>query len=486
MALRNPFKKQKLSSSFKGVTFSPVDSQESAIHRIQKMNSIVSENLGIGIINNDIIEDITVLDRQYHGTEARQWYRGLDYVKRIIDSPAEEALRAGFDVVTNFENYGLSELYEERLKELDFHEKATQWLINSRLYSRGGLLYPVIREHVMHQDRRHLQQPLELRNVEKVLDINLPPEDFFHYHVQQYDPLALGFGDVESLNVSGSNLHPSRYHLWVNSLDIYRQRGISILDQILVACKAINVAEWTISQLIARYRSLLVKYPAKEIAGENKKRKDRLWQLLNDIKTKFTTKSVASVPDNYQFEYLQTTLAGINEGTDFLFEYLSGVSRIPQSIIKGTAKGELASSEKDQRDYYELVQAVEQERKLKPMMENFLFPMLTFERSGKIWQTIQTYGIPLDELRVSVEFKPMQSINPFQDSQKKLVDSQRASVDIQNGMRNPQEARKELYPDLEDFAPSVNAEIMPQDPFSGDFFGGLELPGIIDNGARKN
>ena len=424
------------------------DLQEQARY-ITKINSLVSEQLGIGKFQGDPLELIETTDRIFFGGVARKEYRGLDIVQRIIDSPAKEALRAGYKIETNFDTgLGIGKLFEERLAELKDTEKFTQFLINSRLYSRGGLMFPVIDEVGMVEGRGHLNRKLEDFSINRIESLNVPPEDMFFYHIQSFDALARDFGEILTINIHGRDIHKSRVNFAILGLDIFRQRGISVLDRILIACKALNIAEWTIANLLLRYRALIVKYPAKEIHQQTAKKKAKLTELTRDIMRKFTSKSVAAIPDNYEFEYLQTTFTGLNEATIFLYEYLSSVSGVPQSIIKGSAKGELASAEKDQRDYYETIQSEEQQGKLEPLIQ-FLKPMILNEKQGEIYPILMKHGLLSDDVELTVVFNPMHSVNPLQDAQINLIKAQTGAIDLQSGTRDADEIRQADYPNLD-------------------------------------
>ncbi len=89
---------------------------------------------------------------------------------------------------------------------------------------------------------------------------------------------------------------------------------------------------------------------------------------------------------------------------------------IPQSIIRGSAMGELASAEKDERSYYDKIKATEQEKKLQPLLQ-FLIPLILYERQGELYQVLAQNGIASSEVDFEIEFNPMLSVNPLQDSQ---------------------------------------------------------------------
>jgi phage-related protein (TIGR01555 family) len=420
---------------------------------IQRINSIASEQLGIGNYQGDPLELVSTVDRQFHGAAARREYRGLDIVQRIIDSPAKDALRAGYEVETNFDDIGIGPLIKERLEELrqspaSISDKFFEYLRNPALYSKGAMCYPVILETGMEPGRTHLSKKLLPKNVERIQSLNIPPEDFFNYQIQSYDALALGFGELMNLSIHGTMIHPSRVKMTILNPDMFRDRGTSTLDRIVVACKALNIAEWTIANLLLRYRALIAQYPSSEIHQQDAKKKARFKQLARDIMLKFSSKSVAMVPDNFKFEYLQTTFTGMNEATNFLYEYLASVTGRPQSIIKGAARGEIAAAEKDQRDYYEMVQSEEQQAKLIPFFK-YLEPLILNERRGEIYQILMQHGIDVKDVEVEYIFNPMQSVNPMQDAQIEQIKAQTGAIDVSTGIRNTDEVRRDNHPHLD-------------------------------------
>jgi phage-related protein (TIGR01555 family) len=420
---------------------------------INKINSIVSESLGIGFNGSDPTEAITTQDRFYSGSDARNWHRSLDTVSAIIDTPSKDALRNGFKIKTNYDDLGIGEMVLEKLKELKFNKKAFRYLIDTKLYSRGATVYPIIKQSGMDQRRTFLNTPLLKSNIQKIECLNIIPEEQISFMMQNYDPHATGYGEIDKFYIQGAQMAENRYLHYVESMDIYRNRGVTMLDKILTGCKGLAIAEWTIQNLFLRYRALIVKYPAAQAVSQDPKQKAGLMKLIQQIKLQFTSKSVASVPDNYDFEYLETKFAGLKEGTDFLYEYLATTSKVPQSQIKGSAKGELASAEKDQRDYYETtVQSGEQKQKLTPLLD-YLIPYILWEQEGDVNYKLRMNGINPDSITWDIEYNPLQSVNPLQDAQIKLINSQTNATEIQSGVLKPEEARAEAHPELEDFIP---------------------------------
>ncbi len=431
---------------------------------VQRENSIISDDLGIAKLGDDALESIGVRDRLFHGSQARSIYRGLDIVQRIVDAPGHDAMKNGFTIKTNLdEEYNLGTLIFNRLKSLKHKKKFIDFVVFSSLYARGSLLTPVISEGGMMQDRSHWMRELDLRNINEIESLNVIPEDYFFYQTNHMDALAKDFGEITSLQVNGQVLDDSRYKICVQNLDIFRQSGMSTLDRIYTACLALNIANWTIAHLLLRYRSLIIKYPAKEASRntpakkgnsqakavkKQSENKGTLEKMVEMFRTAFTSKSVAAIPNTYDATYLETKFTGIREATEFLYEYLATVSGRPQSIIKGSAMGQLASAEKDERAYFDDVKANVQEAKLEPLIQ-FLAPIIMAERKGDIRPILDAHGINIEDIEIDVEFNPMQAVNEMTDAQVGLIKAQTGAIDISGQVRNAEEVRKDNHSRLD-------------------------------------
>ena len=418
------------------------------IKNAARLNAIFSRHLGINVSGEDPTKYIQFEDNFLSGAEARNVYRNLDVIHRVIDAPVYDALRNGFVVKTNYdEDLELGRLLMERLESLNIKSVLTTFLTYSRLFSRGVAVYPVLAEF----GDGSLEYGLNLNDIDFVRSINVIPEDFLSYRVQNIEPLARDFGDVTDFFIRGQRVDKSRFFFYAQNFDVMRQRGVSVLERVRAACVGIAIAEWTITQLLLRYRALIVKYPADELGrvklGERAGLKQRIVELINTIKTQFTAKSVVGVPSNYDFQYLETTFTGLHEATDYLFEYLSAVTKIPQNILRGSAKGELASSEKDQRDYYAMVQSEEQQLKIEPLLQ-WLFPFIIYERSGKIRAVCEDAGVDIATIDPNVEFKPLHVESPLGQAQIKLTKAQYYSALAQGGLLPKDFLQSEILSDL--------------------------------------
>lgn len=451
---------------------------------LKRINAIVSDQLGIGTFEGDPLESITVKDKAIFGGQAREQYRGLDMVARVIQSPARDALKNGFTLKTNYdETVDLGRLIAERLEELDYKKHLEQFVINFGLYSRGALMYPVLQESQMDRDRTHLRNKLDYSKIEKIEKINIVREDLFFYIIQAWDPLARDFEDFQKLTVGGQDVHKSRVFHRVDNLDPVMQRGVSMLQRIITALRGVNMANWTISNLLMRYRTAVLSYPAAEaakMASDNAGggMKSAIGKLIQKIKMNFTSKSIASIPDNYKLEYVETSFTGIKEAVDFQWDYVAAVTHIPQSIFKGSAQGELASAKRDGEIWNAHVKADYQVGLLEPAVK-WLCDLIKWEQAGEVFQACQKYGISPDDVTVEIDWNPLDVPDPLSAAQIDNMEVQTAILEIQNGIKTVDEVKRDRSPEKDDFAmvPEFDPSLPGNDPL------GLFKP-TEENGKR--
>ena len=378
-------------------------------------------------------------------------------VARVIQSPARDALKNGFTLKTNYdETVDLGRLIAERLEELDYKKHLEQFVINFGLYSRGALMYPVLQESQMDRDRTHLRNKLDYSKIEKIEKINIVREDLFFYIIQAWDPLARDFEDFQKLTVGGQDVHKSRVFHRVDNLDPVMQRGVSMLQRIITALRGVNMANWTISNLLMRYRTAVLSYPAAEaakMASDNAGggMKSAIGKLIQKIKMNFTSKSIASIPDNYKLEYVETSFTGIKEAVDFQWDYVAAVTHIPQSIFKGSAQGELASAKRDGEIWNAHVKADYQVGLLEPAVK-WLCDLIKWEQAGEVFQACQKYGISPDDVTVEIDWNPLDVPDPLSAAQIDNMEVQTAILEIQNGIKTVDEVKRDRSPEKDDFA----------------------------------
>ena len=442
-----------LAKSLKEKTYAPVIGGNEV-----KLNSLYSDQLGIGREGDDPLEKVGGRERFFHSFHARFLVRSLDMLERIVSAPAQEAVSHGWEYTLEVFEAGKEIPIEKkqevlrkvrnRLDDLLIKKKLKKLVRDSRLYTLGALWYPVIRENAASLDAngKKLADPIKCDSVEEIECINVLEPEQFTYVSQTIDPAAKNFGEIEFMFLKGAYIDPSRYLFFVDHFDPYLMRGLSVLDRILTGVKGLNIAQWSVVILLLKYASTFVFYEKGKQLGINRA---QINDVLTHIKETMTTKSVTSLPDAVKIDQLAVSFSGFKEATEFLYEYLAAVSGVPISILRSGGKGS-SEGDKDTRIYFGRVHLEEQLEKVEPCLQMIL-DFVKYEQKNKY--EIRKYM--KEELKLEptdysfgATFNPLVQLNAKEKEELEMLMSQRYSVDVnQLGALTPAEVRELKYPD---------------------------------------
>jgi phage-related protein (TIGR01555 family) len=421
------------------------------------MDSFVHETSGKGVAGKDSLVDYRPNPIIIQNSLARDWYDSNGFIQNIIDAPAEDATKEWIRIKTNrdtddkesgLKGLDVSRKIMNRLEELDLQSKLKDLIIYQRLFYNGGLLFYGVDADVP-QTHELLQNPLP-NEIRKLVFINCIQSDYASFQYISTDPLSLLYHSIK-YNINGRPIHPSRISWLVNSFDRTSLRGKSMLEKILEGIFAQDTALWSVTSLIKELSVKIFKT-------------DQLDNLPEDEKFKFlflmnhalnTQKSVL-LGSNESFDRIGNPgLQGtsLRDMLDFIWETIAGLARMPKSKILGQAQGTITAGQYDLVSYYESIHKF-QELQIRPIIDKVIY-LIIRETEGQIYKDLDSKPESLDW---SFEFEPIWRMSPKEEEEIKLSRSTRHQIDITNGVLDPTEARKESYPELEDF------EAAPEDP----------------------
>ena len=388
-------------------------------------------------------------------------YEGNGLFAKIIDTPAEEALKHGFDL--NLNNEELDSFVEEALDDLEWEEKATTAIKWSRLYG-GAIIVMLI------DDGRGLEDPVDWKHIRSIDELRVferaivQPDETSLY---QYDYGNFGegnrvskFGQPEFYYVSsiyGSfKVHESRCLVFRNGVlpeqtsnAIYRYWGMPDYVRIRRALRETITAHTDSTKLLER--SVQAIYGMKGLAnmlstdeGENNVLKrleviDMARGLLNSI-------AIDSDGETYDFKTFQ--FSGVADVIDATCNMLSALTNIPQTILFGRSPAGMNSTgESDFESYYNFVERI-QKLMLKRNLRNLLDVVFRAGiASGEIDETPQ----------YKLQFKPLWSLSETEQANvdktkadTAMVKAQTAQIYVDMQALDPSEVRNRLAAD-EDF-----------------------------------
>lgn len=415
-------------------------------------------------------------------------YEGNGLFTKIIDRPAEEAVKHGLDI--DFGDEDISEYVEERLDELEFEDKfatAQKW---ARLY--GGAIIVMLCD-----DGGGLEEPLDWSKVTTIEELRV-----FERAIVQADYTSLyNFHFFDSMNSNKPFGQPEYYHVYsmygyftvhytrclifrngslpehtTNAL--YRHWGMPEYVKLKRALRECITSHGDGVKLLEK--SVQAIYKMKNLAqllstddGENK-----VLQRLQVIDmARGILNSIAIDTDGEDYDFKQTTMTGVKDIIDATCNMLSAVTNIPQTILFGRSPAGMNSTgENDLENYYNMVENIQKQN----MKSNGRTVINLILKQGKNEGRISE--IPKYKMKFAALWSTSKSEQADIDQKKAQTEqtkAQTAQVYIDSGVLDPSEVRKSLANegdfDIEEVITEDDLDL-PEDTFSP-----IEMPGMSNN-----
>lgn len=419
------------------------------------------------------------------------FYEGNGLFAKIIDAPAEEAVKHGF-TLGDVSDQKVEDFYQEALEELDFEETMMTSLKWARLFG-GSIVVMLI------NDGGALEEPLNWRRIRsidgiRVYDRSLIQPDY--ESMFSYDP-------SDPFRARGSRLGmPERYHVFskYGSFTVHDSRCLVFQNGILPenasnsiyqfwgepeyvrinrAIRDAEVAHGSAPKLLDR--SVQAIYKMKDLATElateeGEERLLRRLQIIDMARGLMNSIAIDSEGEEYDFRTFQ--FSGVNDVISASCNMLSAVTNIPQVILFGQKVGGLGNGDDtSMENYYNYV-----ERNQKRMLKNNIRYLLSV-----IFQAGLATG-EVDEVpKIKVEFNPLWSQTEAEKAdlelkkeQTKLAKAQTAQTYVSMQALDASEVRKKLADSDEFDVERILDEYEDEDLFPQE---GEPLEGEVDTGV---
>lgn len=387
-------------------------------------------------------------------------YEGNGLFSKIIDTPAEEALKHGFDL--NLKSDEVNAFVEDALDDLEWEEKAATAIKWARLYG-GALIVMLI------DDGRGLEEPVDwehIRSIDelRVYERSIVQPDYASLYQQDYGGKGVGnrvskFGQPEYYYVSsiyGSfKVHESRCLVFRNGVlpeqtsnATYLFWGMPEYVRIRRALRETVTAHTDSVKLLER--SVQAIYSMKGLAsllttddGEN--------QVLKRLQLVDTSRgllnSIAIDSDGEQYDFKTFQFSGVKDVIDATCNMLSALTNIPQTILFGRSPaGMNATGDSDFESYYNFVEKIQ-----RLMLKRNLRTLLDI-----VFRAGIASGDVAEEPDYKLEFKPLWSLSDTEQAavdqtkaQTALVKAQTAQAYVDMQALDPTEVRRRLASDEE-------------------------------------
>lgn len=416
------------------------------------------------------------------------FYENNGLFARIIDTPAEEAVKHGF-TLEGVEDDELTDFYQSAIDELDWEDVAMTGIKWARLFG-GSLAVMLI------NDGHGLDEPVDWRHIKSIDDIvvydrsMISPDRTTMYAYDANDPFRtrgsrLGTPEWYDISAPTGNfrVHDSRCLVFRNGVlplnalnEIYQFWGIPEYVRISRAVRNAEIAHESAPKMLSKSVQPIYKMKdlAMELATEEGEDKVlRRLQIIDMARGLLNSIAIDSEGEDYSFQSFGFN--GVSDVIESSCNWLSALTNIPQTILFGRSPaGMNATGHSDFENYYNYIERI-QKRMLRANLRYLLAIIFT---AGK--HTGEIKEIPD---KVDVQFNPLWSLDETEEAQletAKLQNEQlRATVSqayIEMGVIDPKEVRVELGKEdpvdpetmLDDMTEEELLESMPEPPQGGE------------------
>lgn len=382
-------------------------------------------------------------------------YQNNGLFSKIIDRPAEEALKHGMEY--NVSDADLREFLDDALDRLDWEEKAVTAIRWARLF--GGSIIVMLLD-----DGGGLEEPVNWQDVRSVEELRV-----YERAIVQPDPDTYRTGKAEYFDVSSTyggtfRVHRSRclvfkngslpeygaaqqYYYW--GLPEYIRIHKDLSRALKTHTNAANMIEKSV-QPVYKQRGL-----QNMLAGPNGDEMElKRLQVLDASRGIMNTIAVDMEGEDYDFKTFQMT--GTKEILESTCNLLSAVTCIPQTILFGRSPaGENATGESDLENYYNFVEGI-QKRMLKKNIRTLIKAIV---QAGVYDGSIENPG------SIKPTFNPLWSLSETEKATVELTKAQRAQVAAQTA---------QLYIDMQAIQPEEVRQTLAKDEQ-------VDVESILDN-----
>ena len=349
---------------------------------------------------------------------------------KIIDTPAEEAVKHGFDL--GLKDDSINEFVEDALDALEWEEKAATAIKWARLYG-GSIIVMLI------DDGRGLEEPVDWNNIRSVDELRV-----YERSVVQPDYASLYSSDpmratrnraskfampeyyyVQSLYGSFT-VHESRCLVFRNGIlpervtnPVYRFWGTPEYVRIKRAMRDALVAHGNGPKLLDRSVQPIYKMKnlasllASEGGDETVLKRLEIIDLARGI-----LNSIAIDAEGEDYDFKSIPFSGVKDVIDTTCNMLSAVTNIPQTILFGRSPaGENSTGDSDFENYYNYIERIQ-----KLMLKGNVRTLLDV-----LFKAALTNGEVPEEPKYKLKFNPLWSLS---DTEQANVDKVKADIEM--------------------------------------------------------
>ena len=391
-----------------------------------------SSNSKKGTAQDPMMRQIQTDSRELSWKEIDNIYKHNRIAQNIIDIPAEDATREGWEITIEDDNK--QEDYKQevmnKLENLDDKQSIKKFMEYERLTGDGFIALGLSQTGAF-----NLEESYEDSEVKSLDYLNPFSRKFVQGASINNNPFDENFGEFESFRIDKETHDPVEVHskriLHLQTREVEGEMwGIPLFLPLYDPLTIVDSTAWSLGQLVYSATFKVIKSPNVDITNFDK------WvEACEKYDFEFNTLTTALLGEDDEMEFKGggDAVPDIQALVEFAWEYLSGSARMPKSHMLGQQQGTITGGQFDSLNYYMRIAGI-QENYIRPVIERIVELIIKSEETD----------IP-EDVDFSVKFNPLWRLDKKTDVEIRKKQAEIDKIYIEKGVQSPDDVSENRF-----------------------------------------
>lgn len=384
-----------------------------------------------------LTRQIAGVGRKLSHDEISNLYGDSRIVQNIIDIPAEDMTRNWFTLKMKDEQ--LARDIMSKLADLKAKKAFKEMFTYDRLRGDGFISLGVTQA-----SKFELSDDLKMDKLYSVDYLHAFSSLKVNEFLINEDVFDIKYGQLEQLRINRASSHGVQTQTTESSVHVSRllhsqtrrfegeAQGRSLLEPLYDILTVFDTSVWSVGQILHDFTFKV--YKSKDIDNLSTQDKQQLSMIMDFM---FRTEALAMIAEGEELTKQGTSVSGIKDLLDFVWDLLSGAARMPKTVIKGQESGTITGAQYDVMNYYSRIVA-DQENEMKPHLEKLIRMLLMAEKElgGRI---------DPETLEWEIQFNPLWNVDAKTDAEIRKLVAETDQIYLLNNIITADEIREARF-----------------------------------------
>lgn len=384
-----------------------------------------------------LTRQIAGVGRKLSHDEITALYGDSRIVQNIIDIPAEDMTRNWFTL--KMENEQLARDIMSKLADLKAKKAFKEMFTYDRLRGDGFISLGVTQA-----TKFDLSDELQMDKLFSVDYLHAFSSMKVNEFLINEDVFDINYGQLEQLRINRASSHGLQSQTTESSVHVSRllhsqtrrfegeAQGRSLLEPLYDILTVFDTSVWSVGQILHDFTFKV--YKSKDIENLSTSDKQQLSMIMDFM---FRTEALAMIAEGEDLTKQSTSVSGIKDLLDFVWDLLAGAARMPKTVIKGQESGTIAGAQYDVMNYYSRIVA-DQENDMKPHVEKLIRMLL--KSKNELGGSIDP-----DSLEWEIQFNPLWNVDAKTDAEIRKLVAETDQIYLLNNIITADEIREARF-----------------------------------------